>query len=430
MAVFRWYEGNGGQGLPWGSNFVLKTQSATQLVLSSMYPPWADPIYTNSVVFTIAGGETYTNPSTGQTYYTAGTITSIQFLNSQSLKQGEITMLSVEAAHVLPLLFQRDYSSGFESVIIDFQDKFWQSTLVADTSGSTITGSNNSGSGYISHWGAFWKQSRDGDELDTTVGNDTVNAGGGSDYIYDRGGADIYNGGAGVLDYLSYRNNWTNPLGPKNGIVADLALGRITGSDRLVDRVSGIEAISGTIYNDVLLGNGANNFFFAHAGNDRIDGRGGFDFVNYYNSGIGGIVANLATGIIRDQTGGFDRLISIEGVVGSEYGDRFVDTSGNQKYEGLRGDDHFTLVGGSDIVIGGLGSDTFKFVGRGFGADRIKDFDAEEGDQIHFTGASSMAGLSITDNAFGDRVITLGQSTVILESRAGLVLTASDFIFA
>ena len=81
-------------------------------------------------------------------------------------------------------------------------------------------------------------------------------------------------------------------------------------------------------------------------------------------------------------------------------------------------------------VDGGFEDDADEFVGRGFGADRIKDFDAEEGDQIHFTGASSMAGLSITDNAFGDRVITLGQSSVILESRAGLVLTASDFIFA
>ncbi|MCF8512054.1 MAG: hypothetical protein K9G43_11440, partial [Rhodobacteraceae bacterium] len=141
-----------------------------------------------------------------------------------------------------------------------------------------------------------------------------------------------------------------------------------------------------------------------------------------------GISANLALGIVRDGFGGRARVTSIESVVGTYEADRFVDTVGAQRFDGSGGNDFFSLSGGNDTVTGGDGADTFKFIGRAFGTDRITDFSSDEGDRIHLTGAAGFGALTITEQG-ANQVISLGTSKIVLVGTAGLALDAGDFIF-
>ena len=298
--------------------------------------------------------------------------------------------------------------------------------MLASAQGATFIGSDVSGTADLPE-AEFLEAPDMGDLFHTTNGNDTVNAGGDSDWITDHGGADQYNGGAGGTDLVSY-SAWRNKHWmATTGIVADLGAGTVTGPDGFVDRLTSIEGIRGTQFADILRGSAGNNFFVGGPGRDTIEGRGGNDTAFYFWDQGGGINANLTTGVVRDGVGGRDRLTSIETVVGTRWDDVFVDAAGAQRFEGRDGADHFTFGKGNDTALGGEGADTFKFVNRDFGTGRILDFE-NGADVIHLTGASRFGLLNISSSA-GNLVIGLGTSKVVLVGMGGTSLDASDFLF-
>ncbi len=117
-------------------------------------------------------------------------------------------------------------------------------------------------------------------------------------------------------------------------------------------------------------GNALNNILYANTGNNVLDGQGGNDTASYANVSLLGLAAgspaNLTvtssvttTGVIVDlsNTGvqdtvgsGFDRLIGIENLTGSNYNDDLTGNTGNNILDG---------GAGADLLAGGKGNDTY-----------------------------------------------------------------------
>ena len=214
---------------------------------------------------------------------------------------------------------------------------------------------------------------------------DTFNGGAGDDNFSGVRGNDSFNGGSGGSDMVRYQDDAWH--GGNFGIVADLevsTVGGIHGTIRdgfgNIDTTLNIENVSGTRYNDTLVGSSANNNLAGGEGKDRYDGGlGGQDWV-FFNWWFTdqvqtGIVVDLsrATGQIRnDGFGNIETALSIEGIGGNDHGDKIKGSATRNWIEGADGKDTMTGAGGQD---------EFMFISRDhFGdGDRITDFHAGAG---------------------------------------------------
>ena len=190
--------------------------------------------------------------------------------------------------------------------------------------------------------------------------------------------------------------------GYTNGTVNENWGGLTTGKahDSYVLTAESGTAANNTTGNSGIIGTGYNDTFFGSAGNDTYNGGGGWnqivsgkpvwsekagmDVVDYSHSTTA-INANLWTGTATGN--GTDKLLSIEGLVGSSQQDTFTDNSANNVFEGRGGNDAFYLVnGGNDTLMykvlagmtndstGGNGHDTI----HGFKVGNlVKDSDAD-----------------------------------------------------
>ena len=190
--------------------------------------------------------------------------------------------------------------------------------------------------------------------------------------------------------------------GYTNGTVNENWGGLTTGKahDSYVLTAESGSAANNTTGNSGIVGTGYNDTFFGSAGNDTYNGGGGWnqivsgkpvwsetagmDVVDYSRS-TGAVNANLWTGTATGN--GTDKLLSIEGLVGSNQQDTFTDNSANNLFEGRGGNDAFYLVnGGNDTLMykvlagmsndgtGGNGHDTI----HGFKVGNlVKDSDAD-----------------------------------------------------
>ena len=164
--------------------------------------------------------------------------------------------------------------------------------------------------------------------FDPDAGNDTVNGFGGMDWVrYDSSTAAI------TVDLR-------------------LATGQVQDGMGGVDSLIGIEGVSGSDFNDSMVGSDTNNtgfgnqeWFRGSEGNDTINGGGGFDIAAYTDNPTNGVVVNLATGVAQDGWGGTDTLSNIEGVEGSWKDDRITGSSADNSLDGRAGND--TLDGGA-----------------------------------------------------------------------------------
>jgi Ca2+-binding RTX toxin-like protein len=229
-------------------------------------------------------------------------------------------------------------------------------------------------------------------------------------------------------------NGFASYFDSPDKVAANLATGTASDGWGNTDKLTNLQGLSGSDFNDTLTGDGKDNWFEGAAGNDSINGGLGIDMVDY-GSSEAGVGVNLFTeptsgispGTAFDGLGGTDKLAGIENVFGSEFNDTIVGSTGVNRLEGAGGND--SLYGGSsnDVLNGGSGSDTFGFsVGTSPAQDTVEDFERAS-DVLHITdvldtGAPgkdlndlNAAITSVTDGGLG------GDVTVVFKNSASII---------
>lgn len=117
------------------------------------------------------------------------------------------------------------------------------------------------------------------DKLWGGSGSDTLWGGDGDDRLYGGRGADVLIGGTGAdLINGGFGFDWVSYTDAKEAVTINLSAGPQGGwaeGDTLIN----IEAVVGSRYNDILIGNQEANTLNGGAGNDRLDGASGNDLL-------------------------------------------------------------------------------------------------------------------------------------------------------
>jgi Peptidase M10 serralysin C terminal/RTX calcium-binding nonapeptide repeat (4 copies) len=247
--------------------------------------------------------------------------------------------------------------------------------------------------------------------------NGTVNeieGGGGNDTITGNGSTRVafYNALRGVTVDLT--------AGTSHGIeVGDIAA---VGADTF----SGVNAVAGSAFNDTFTGSnnaiGTAEEFAGRAGDDHIDGLGGFDraFYNNDNSVTSGIHVDMALGVVTgDAAIGMDTLRSVEAIRGTNFVDTydagnfglsgFLDPSTDNvgsfttlnEIEGMGGSDIITGNGNTRIAfysaLDGVTVDLSAGTAQGTASGDIAGVGTD-----NFTGVNAVRGSGSADSIFGD----------------------------
>ena len=269
--------------------------------------------------------------------------------------------------------------------------------------GSVRTGSGNDKVTTGSTWVEYVGTGSDNDQVTMGSGGGLVSLGSGNDKIRVRemaqdGGVSV-NGSSGIdtLDFGRF----------KSGVVFDLGehgwqdlVPASKGAKGYVQQL-GMENLTGGKKGDRLTGDDGNNKIAGIAGNDKLYGGGGNDKL------IGG--------------GGNDALFGQNGrdtLIGGTGRDTLIGGAGRDVLDGGKG---------NDMLRGNAGPDVFVF-GKKSGTDTVKDY-RDGTDILRLDGhTGGFADLTITKKA-GDKVIVHDGGTIVLDGKAGVNLTASDFDF-
>lgn len=177
-----------------------------------------------------------------------------------------------------------------------------------------------------------------------SAGNDTVNGGGGNDFISYSATQNLSFSGQNLGIKLTF-----------TGVGTGIATGSGT------DSFTGIEFAFGSGRNDIMTGAGGNETFAGLAGNDKLNGGAGTaDAVTYFYDAAG-VAVDLTAGIAHDGFGGTDTLAGFEMVFGSVFADTLVGSAKADTLNGNAGDDTLRGLGGNDVLTGGAGKDKFVF---------------------------------------------------------------------
>jgi Ca2+-binding RTX toxin-like protein len=125
------------------------------------------------------------------------------------------------------------------------------------------------------------------------------------------------------------------------------------GADVIVGR-AGFDKIVGGGGADLICSGGGADLIRAGAGADVVDGGRDFDRIGYERAKHG-VKVNLPRGKATGQ--GHDRLLGIEGVQGSHFGDIVSGDGAAELIKGIAGNDKIFTGRGADFVVGGAGND-------------------------------------------------------------------------
>jgi Ca2+-binding RTX toxin-like protein len=173
---------------------------------------------------------------------------------------------------------------------------------------------------------------------DTLVAIENVTTGAGNDSMVTTAANNVLDGGAGV-DSISYAG-LGGPLGTPGIVTSSDASGNlIVNAGTLgIDTLINVENITGSGFNDILMGTATNNV---------LDGGAGTDTVSYANTSSD-LTVTFGTASSATVTGaGTDSLLSVENVTGG---------AGNDTFK--------TIATGFKVLDGGAGSDTADYGNR------------------------------------------------------------------
>ena len=253
------------------------------------------------------------------------------------------------------------------------------------------------------------------------TGDDNISGGAGDDLIETGGGNDVLSGGLGV-DALSFLGGHVETSNA--GVIYSLALqGGAQATEQGSMTTSGFENVSGSLYDDVLTGDGGGNVLAGDLGSDNLSGGDGND--RLYGDGR----------IWVDTSGGVGGAgpITLFGQQENEPGNAEADpefSSGNDVLNGGKGDDDLYGGRGDDIMTGGQHADRF-VIEADSGDDIITDFKSV--DSILFdalSGVDSFDDLILTAAPGNSTLITWGtDDSILVQGVKPNQLDASDFEF-
>jgi Ca2+-binding RTX toxin-like protein len=241
---------------------------------------------------------------------------------------------------------------------------------------------------YGSDYGDTFLGNGDNNTFLGSVGNDT---------FYSSTGTNVHNGGAdNDLFIITSSTHGEDTLigglgndtvdfsgvidlgGSTKGLVVTLngnetVQATLSDANTLSHKLTGVENITGTIYNDTISGDHNNNILRGFAGNntliggagdDTLIGGTGTDVASYETSGAGINVDMTGVNyqVLDDGLGGRDKLDGIDTIIGSDYADTFKGSTGSDTFIGGSGDDWFIGSAGNDYFEGGTtSSDTVDY---------------------------------------------------------------------
>ncbi|UPY38130.1 calcium-binding protein [Sediminicoccus sp. KRV36] len=289
--------------------------------------------------------------------------------------------------------------------------------VVAGQGANSITGGGGSDTFTALDGGNFMDAGDGTNTLTSGAGNDTILsgtgaativAGGGQDLITVRGGAATLDTGTGVdrltLDYAAMTTNVIGGITSGNlgtgytGHVEDGATATMDfiGTENFtITTGSGNDTITTGDGTDVLRGGTGNDSFIAAggvdqlfgdagddilnggAGGDLIHGGSGFDYASF-QGGAAAVSVYLASPGLNTADAMGDTYTSVEGFLGTGFGDLFVGDDNVNVFAGMNGNDVLLGGAGDDALYGGDGDDSFypgpgvDYVNGGNGYDYVR----------------------------------------------------------
>lgn len=219
-----------------------------------------------------------------------------------------------------------------------------------------------------------------------TVHDDFLQGDGAANVLQGRAGNDTLDGGAG-FDTVDYYH-------AAGGVQVNLQTNTVGGADG-ADRVSGFEAVNGSWFNDILVGDGGSNAFAGLGGDDHIDGGAGNDHVAYWEA-ASAVTVDLRTGAANGGSGS-DTLVSIESVSGSAHGDSLIGDDGINGLHGDDGNDTLRANGGDDYLVGGRGDDLIDGGANGVFGDNVSYLSSTAGVVVDLAAQTANDGMGGTD---------------------------------
>ncbi len=260
---------------------------------------------------------------------------------------------------------------------------------------------------------------------DTLVGIENLTGSSGNDTLEGNSAANILDGGAGGNDTVTFASGSSYVVASLTDLTTFNANGpaiTITG-DAIGDTYRSIDNLTGTAFNDNLIGDTNVNILTGGAGDDSLEGVGGADQLV---GGLGSDTASYAhatsavtadlSGLYYQNTGtnlqvgdAFgDTYSSIENITGSSSNDTLIGDANANTLNGGLGDDNLEGLGSGDAFIGGGGNDTVTYVDSTTFVSAslttgLSNFSAA-GDAAGdtFTGITNLTGTNFNDKLIGD----------------------------
>lgn len=207
------------------------------------------------------------------------------------------------------------------------------------------------------------------DTINGGAGNDTINGGDGNDSLMGGAGYDNFSGGAGndtidgglITDRVLFADgNSVGYWGSTSAVNVNLATGKAYDGMGGIDKLSNINTVNSSNYDDTLIGSTVLLFetFDGGAGDDVINGGAITDRLNQennnratYQNASAAVTVDLAEGTATGG-GGNDTLANIADVRGSSFNDilQGSDTDLTELFNGMAGNDTIDGRGGIDVV--------------------------------------------------------------------------------